>query len=114
MDQVVIREPVHVGELVTFDASVNRTGRTSMEVGVRVTAQDLVRQTVRHTNSCYFTMVALGPDGRPVPVPPWEPRTAEERRRHLAAERRTRLRREIRRAGTGIEQTACDEDPARS
>src|ERR671921_2906519 len=113
VDQVVFREPIHVGELVTFDASVNRTGRTSMEVGVRVTTQDLVRQTVRHTNSCYFTMVALGPDGRPVPVPPWEPRTAEERRRHLAAERRTRLRRGSRRAGTGIEQTACDEDPAR-
>jgi acyl-CoA hydrolase len=75
---------------------------------VRVTTQDLVRQTVQHTNSCYFTMVALGPDGRPVPVPPWEPRTAEERRRHLAAERRTRLRREICRAGTGIEQTSCD------
>ena len=69
VDQVVFREPIHVGELVTFDASVNRTGRTSMEVGVRVTTQDLVHQTVRHTNSSYFTMVAIGPDGRPVPVP---------------------------------------------
>ena len=110
VDQVVFREPIHVGELVTFDASVNRTGRTSMEVGVRVTTQDLVRQTVRHTNSCYFTMVALGPEGRPVPVPPWQPRTAEERRRHVAAERRSRLRREIDRAGTTIRQTSCDED----
>jgi len=109
VDQVVFREPVHVGELVTFDASVNRTGRTSMEVGVRVTTQDLVRQTVRHTNSCYFTMVTLGPDSRPVPVPPWQPRTAEERRRHLAAERRSRLRREIDRAGTQIKQTSHDE-----
>src|SRR4029450_5106236 len=68
VDQVVFREPIHVGELVTFDASVNRPGRTSMEVGVRVTTQALVSQTVRHTNSCYFTMVAIGPDGRPVPV----------------------------------------------
>jgi acyl-CoA hydrolase len=110
VDQVVIREPVHVGELVTFDASVNRTGRTSMEVGVRVTAQDLVRQTVRHTNSCYFTMVALGPDGRPVPVPPWQPQTAEERRRHRGAERRNRLRREIDRAGTEIKQTSHDDE----
>src|SRR3954452_23384695 len=59
-DQVVFRQPVHVGELVTFQASVNHTGRTSMEIGVRVTTQDLVRQVVRHTNSCYFTMVALG------------------------------------------------------
>jgi acyl-CoA hydrolase len=110
VDQVVFREPIHVGELVTFDASVNRTGRTSMEVGVRVTTQDLVRQTVRHTNSCYFTMVALGPDGKPVPVPPWQPRTAEQRRRHLAAERRSRLRRDIDRARAEIKQTSRDDD----
>ncbi len=102
VDQVVFREPIHVGELVTFQASVNRTGRTSMEVGVRVTTQDLVRQTVRHTNSCYFTMVAIGPDGRAVPVPPWRPRSADERRRHAAAERRLELRREIERVTTEI------------
>jgi acyl-CoA hydrolase len=108
VDQVVFREPIHVGELVTFDASVNRTGRTSMEVGVRVTTQDLVSQTVRHTNSCYFTMVAIGSDGRPVPVPPWQPRTAEQRRRHAAAERRSRLRREIDRATTEIRATPPD------
>ena len=113
VDQVVFREPIHVGELVTFAASVNRTGRTSMEVGVRVTTQDLVRQTVRHTNSCYFTMVALGPDGRPVPVPPWHPRTAEERRRHSAAERRSRLRRDIDRARAEIKQTASDGETGR-
>ena len=59
MDQVVFREPVHVGELVTLQASVNRTGHTSMEIGVRVTTEDLVNQVIRHTNSCYFTMVAL-------------------------------------------------------
>ena len=53
-------------------------------------------------------MVAIGPGGRPVPVPPWQPRTAEERRRHLAAERRSRLRREIDRATTEIKQTSHD------
>jgi acyl-CoA hydrolase len=109
VDQVVFREPIHVGELVTFDASVNRTGRTSMEVGVRVTTQDLVSQTVRHTNSCYFTMVAVGADGRPVTVPPWQPRTAEEKRRLLAAERRNELRREIDRATAEIKQRAHDD-----
>ena len=102
VDRVVFREPIHVGELVTFQASVNRTGRTSMEIGVRVTTQDLVSQVVRHTNSCYFTMVAIGPDGRPVEVPPWRPSTAEERRRHEAAGRRRELRREIERATTEI------------
>src|SRR3954454_3714433 len=109
VDQVVFRQPIHVGELVTFDASVNRTGRTSMEVGVRVTTQDLVRQVVRHTNSCYFTMVAIGADGRPVPVAPWTPRTAQEKRRLLAAERRSELRREIDRATAEIKQRTDDE-----
>src|SRR3954464_11358902 len=106
VDHVVFRQPVHVGELVTFQASVNHTGRTSMEIGVRVTTQDLVRQVVRHTNSCYFTMVALGPDGRPVPVPPWQPRTAEEHRRHAAAGRRRELRREIERVTTDLRKSA--------
>jgi len=110
VDQVVFREPIHVGELVTFDASVNRTGRTSMEVGVRVTTQDLVDQTVRHTNSCYFTMVAVGSDGRPVPVPPWHPRTPDERRRSLAAQRRSELRREIDRVTTEIKQRTYEDE----
>jgi acyl-CoA hydrolase len=106
VDQVVFREPIHVGELVTFQASVNRTGRTSLEIGVRVTTEDLVRRTVRHTNSCYFTMVAIGPDGKAVPVPSWEPRTVEERRRHAAAGRRRELRREIERVTSEIKSSA--------
>ena len=78
---------------------------------MRVTTEDLVRQVVRHTNSCYFTMVAIGPDNRPVEVPPWEPRTAEDRRRHLAAGRRRDLRREIQRVTTEI-KTGADVLPA--
>jgi acyl-CoA hydrolase len=92
VDRVVFREAVHIGELVTFQASVNYTGRTSMEGGIRVTTSDLVRHVVRHTNSCYFTMVAIGADGRPVPVPPWTPRTADEKRRHAEARVRRRVR----------------------
>ena len=112
VDQVVFREPVHVGELVTFAASVNYTGRTSMEIGIRVTTEDLVARAVRHTNSCYFTMVAVGPDGKAVPVPPWHPRTAEERRRHAAAVRRRELRREIERVTTEIKASAAPGDSA--
>jgi acyl-CoA hydrolase len=106
VDQVVFREPVHVGELVTFAASVNYTGRTSMEIGIRVTTEDLVARHVRHTNSCYFTMVAVGPDGRPVPVPPLTPATDEQRRRHAAAQLRRELRRDIERRGQEIRARA--------
>ncbi|MEO7060189.1 MAG: hotdog domain-containing protein [Lapillicoccus sp.] len=63
------------GELVTFEASVNDTGRTSMEVGIRVTTQDVRAGVIRHTNSCYVTLVAMGDDGRPAQVPPLVPRT---------------------------------------
>ena len=56
----MFRQPVHVGELVTFLASVNYTGTTSMEIGIKVVTEDIRSKTVRHTNSCFFTMVALG------------------------------------------------------
>jgi acyl-CoA hydrolase len=95
VDRVVFREPIHVGELVTFDASVNYTGRTSMEIGIRVTTEDLRLGKVRHTNSCYFTMVAVDDERRPVPVPPWVPTTPVQLRREAAAKRRRELRREM-------------------
>lgn len=69
VDQVIFREPIHVGELVTFLASVNYVGKTSMEIGIRVQAENIQNRTVRHTNSCYFTMVAVDKDGRPTTVP---------------------------------------------
>lgn len=69
IDQVDFREPVRVGELVTFKASVNYVGRTSMEIGIRIEAEDLRTGKKRHTNSCYFTMVALNENGKPTPVP---------------------------------------------
>ncbi len=81
VDRVMFRQPVHVGELVTFLASVNYTGRTSMEVGIKVIAEDIRKGVVRHANSCFFTMVAVSEDGEPQPVPPLQPQTPDERRR---------------------------------
>lgn len=91
VDQVIFKEPIHVGELVTFLASVNYVGRTSMEVGIRVEAQDIRTRTVRHTNSCYFTMVAMD-GGKPVAVPPLKPETELQRCRFKAAEKRKQIR----------------------
>jgi acyl-CoA hydrolase len=95
VDQVIFRQPVHVGELVTLFASINYTGRTSMEVGVKVITENIQTQIVRHTNSCYFTMVAVDELGKPVAVPAFVPSSPEERRRHEAARMRKELRQEM-------------------
>ncbi|WP_342133153.1 acyl-CoA thioesterase [Hydrogenophaga sp. OTU3427] len=95
VDQVVFRQPIHVGEMVTFLASVNHTGTSSMEIGIKVLAENIRTQEVRHVNSCFFTMVAVGDDGKPQPVPPLRPFSPDERRRHAAAELRKTMRREM-------------------
>jgi len=95
VDQVVFRQPIHVGELVTFLASVNYTGRTSMEIGIKVVTENIRNQVVRHTNSCYFTMVAVDDDGKPADVPPLAPASAEEKERFEAAQQRRTLRQEM-------------------
>lgn len=69
VDRMTFNEPVHVGDLVTFHASVNAVWSTSMEVGVRVEAERPGTGQVRHTSSAYITMVAVGDDGRPTSVP---------------------------------------------
>ncbi|MGO3741344.1 acyl-CoA thioesterase [Kerstersia sp.] len=95
VDQVMFRQPIHVGELVTFYASVNYTGRTSMEIGIKVVTEDIRQQMVRHTNSCYFTMVAVDDTGKATAVPALQPVTLEERQRYEAAIQRRALREEM-------------------
>lgn len=97
VDQVTFRQPIHVGELVTFYAAVNYTGRTSMEIGIKVVTEDIRGRTVRHTNSCYFTMVAVDEQGQPIPVPPLTPHNEEECKRFEAAKLRRELRQEMER-----------------
>ncbi|MBI4670382.1 MAG: acyl-CoA thioesterase [Chloroflexi bacterium] len=81
MDSMTFLSPVHVGALVTLNASVNWVGRTSIEVGVRVEAENVVTGQVTHTNSAYLVYVALDQHGRSTPVPPLLLETDEERRR---------------------------------
>jgi acyl-CoA hydrolase len=92
MDRMTFLEPIHVAELVTFTASVNAAWRTSMEVGVRVEAEQPREGTVRHTNTAYLTMVALDDDGRPTEVPPLLAESDDERRREREAQTRRRNR----------------------
>jgi acyl-CoA hydrolase len=95
VDQVMFRQPVNVGDLVTFLASVNHTGKSSMEVGIKVIAENIRTQEKRHVNSCFFTMVAVDDERKPVAVAPLRPFSPDERRRHAAAELRKQLRQEF-------------------
>jgi acyl-CoA hydrolase len=88
VDKVDFREPIHVGELVTAFARVNFAGRTSMEVGVKIIAENVLSGDRRHTNSCYVTYVALDESGQPTEVPPIVPETPDEKRRYDRAAKR--------------------------
>jgi acyl-CoA hydrolase len=87
VDRMTFLQPVHVGDLLTLQASVNAVWRTSMEVGVRVLSENPRSGEVRHTNSAYITMVAVDEHGRPVgAVPPLRCESPEESRREREAQ----------------------------
>ena len=88
--------PVYRGWIVNLKASVNYTGRTSMEVGVRVDAENPVQGKTFHTATAYLTFVALDPNGKPQVVPPVQPVTDAELRRFKEAEIRRKVRLEQR------------------
>ena len=106
VDQVTFRQPIHVGELVTLLASVNHTGSSSMEVGIKVIAEHVRTQVTRHVNSCFFTMVALDDERKPVAVPPWVPTTPDEIRRHHAAQIRKDMCREMEQRRAALHRVA--------
>jgi len=96
IDRIDFHHPVQIGNLVRFMANVNFSGSSSIEVGVRVEAEDLTTGMTTHTNSAYLVFVALSDSGKPIPVPRLTPETdkqkkwcaeAEERRRKRLAER---------------------------
>tara|TARA_Y100000310_G_C20656488_1_gene802232 strand:+ start:824 stop:1318 length:495 start_codon:yes stop_codon:yes gene_type:complete len=89
IDRVHFLKPIKLGEVVTLKASVNFVGRTSMEIGVRVEAEDLKTGKKRHTNACYLTFVSVGKEGKPSKVPDLICDTTEQKRRcKEAGERR--------------------------
>jgi acyl-CoA hydrolase len=96
VDRVDFRHPIKIGELVTFKASVNYVGRASMEIGIAIDAEDLKTGVKRHTNSCYFTMVSVDAEGRPVEVPRLVTETDEEKRRMWQGEKRQDLAKALR------------------
>jgi len=94
IDRMDFYSPVYIGDLLRLIASINYTHRTSMEIGVRVEAENPLTGEVRHTGTCFLTYVALDKNRKPTLVPHLRPVTDEEKRRWRQAERRrsTRLR----------------------
>ena len=92
VDMVLFKHPIQVGSLVTFYASVNYTGRTSLEIGIKVISEDIKEKTRKHTNVCYFTMIAVDENGKPTPVPKLELDTEDDKRRYNDAIRRKEAR----------------------
>jgi len=92
VDQVTFKQSIKIGELLTFYASVNYTGRSSMEIGVKVIAENLQEQSTRHTNTCYFTMVSVDENSKPCPVPKFKPESEKELERFQLAEQRRERR----------------------
>jgi len=92
IDRMSFFAPVYVGNLLILKSAVNHVGKTSMEVGVRIEAEDLLTGKVTHTGSCYLTYVALNQGGRPTTIAPVIPVTKQEKRRHREAQARKRQR----------------------
>lgn len=93
IDRLDFHNPAFVGELLTLKSSLNYVGRSSMEIGVRVEAENLLSGEVRHIASAYLTFVSLDQNHKPQPVPPLTPVTDEQCRRHMEAMERIRVRR---------------------
>ncbi len=96
MDRLDFHEPIFVGELVVVRASINYVGQTSMEVGVRVEAENLMTGEVRHTNSAYLTIVSLDENRKPRPVPGVVAETEHEKRRFEEGRVRAQQRKALR------------------
>jgi acyl-CoA hydrolase len=92
IDRLDFHSPVYIGDLLTTKACVNMVGKTSIEVGVRVEAENFLTGQVRHTASAYLTFVSLNPEGKPMEVPPLVLESEEEMRRNREARSRRELR----------------------
>ncbi|MFM1966173.1 MAG: hypothetical protein RL134_1898 [Actinomycetota bacterium] len=109
MDQMAFLEPVKLGDLLTTQAQVNWTGRTSMEVGVRVTVQRMGAEGEIHVSSAHLVFVAIDAEGRPRQVPPVLPQTERDRMRLQEAEIRRATRLERREAIRRLREQGLDD-----
>lgn len=110
VDRLDFHNPVFIGDLVTLRAGLNYTGKSSMEVGVRVESQNLITGEIRHTVSAYMTFVALDKNGKPLAIEPLILETPEEQRRNREAQarREARLREKTKEKACQLDAESCD------
>lgn len=108
IDRIDFHNMVFIGNLVSIKASLNRAWKTSMEVGVRVEAEDLLSGKISHVGSAYLTFVAITDKGKPIEVPEYEPITDDEKRRFIEAENRKKLRLQMKAA-----EKECQNSPGK-
>ncbi len=96
VDKVEFLQPVEVGELVSLKASVNFVGRSSLIVGIRVESENVKTGIIKHTNSCFFTMVAKGDDNKPMQVPELILENDEDIKRFIEAMRVREIKEKVR------------------
>ncbi|WP_052106940.1 acyl-CoA thioesterase [Coxiella burnetii] len=112
VDGVLFKQPIYLGELVTCYAMINYVGRTSMEVGIKVVAENLITGEKRHTNSCYVTMVAVDSNLKPVAVPPLTINDEIEQRRFDEAKMRRETRIQLAKAHEKRKNKGCLHQPS--
>jgi len=95
IDRIDFYAPVHIGDILRCIACINFVHKTSMEIGVRVEAENAITGDVRHTATCFITYVALDQNDKPTPIPPLVPETEDEKRRWAEAEERAKMRVEL-------------------
>lgn len=95
VDNMVFKNPIPIGSLMIFLASVNYVSNTSCEVGIKVISEDVKNHFSTHCHTCYFTMVAIDPQGQKFKMPPLTPVTDSEKRRFELAKRRRELKKEL-------------------
>lgn len=96
IDRLSFHHPVFIGDILTIRSSINMTGKSSMEVGVRVEAENLINGQLNHIASAYLTLVALDENGKPTTAPPIIPETDDEHRRYQEALDRREMRKQER------------------
>ena len=110
IDTVDFLAPVEVGELVSLLASVNYVGNSSLVIGIKVISENVKTHLVKHTNTSYFTMVAMDENNKAVQVPGLELHSETEIRRFVHAFHRKQMKKQYKQEEQTMKATSSIEE----